>query len=297
MHDPDFNRYSTIIIDEAHERTVATDILMALLKSVLKKRPDLRVIIMSATLDAPTFRQYFSLDGGATPARLMNIPGRSYPVEIFHIRESQQDHVQMAIEVVMRIHAGDEPGDILLFLTGEAEIETACKKMRELVDESYRTNPNITPLDCIPLYAMLSPEKQQRIFDPPPNPRTPGGRPGRKVIVATNIAETSLTIDGIYFVVDCGLAKQKVYIPRTRMSYMPTKRISKASAAQRVGRAGRTGPGKCYRLYTADDYEAMVEKTRPEVLNINLTHAVLTLLNIGVKVCSLFFFFFHRCMY
>ena len=285
MYDPDFSRYSTIIIDEAHERTIATDILMALLKSVVKKRRDLRVIIMSATLDAPTFRQYFSLDDGATPARLLNIPGCSYPVEVLHLRQPGQDYVQMAIEVVMRIHAGGEPGDILLFLTGEDEIEMACKKIKERVNSSWRRNPDIGPLECIPLYSLLPPEEQQRIYDPPPKPRKQGGRAGRKVIVATNIAETSLTIDGIYFVIDCGFAKQKVYIPRTRMNYLRSKMISKASAQQRVGRAGRTGPGKCYRLYTGADHEGMVEKTRPEVLNIDLSHDVLKLLNIGIKVC------------
>ena len=283
MSDPDFTKYSAIIIDEAHERTIATDILMALLKSVAKKRPDLKIIIMSATLDAPMFRAYFSLDG-VTPAPLLHVAGRSYPVTTKYIKESPLDYVQKAIDVVLRIHTHDNAGDILLFLTGEDEIETTCKRIANTVNDIRKRNPKIGPLDCIPLYSLLPPEKQQRIFDPPPVSRVPGGRPGRKVIVSTNIAETSLTIDGIYFVVDCGYSKQMVFNPKLRMDYLRVKRISKASAEQRAGRAGRTGPGQCYRLYTEEEYEDMAEKTRPEVLNIDLSDATLKMLTMGIKV-------------
>lgn len=283
MSDPEFSKYSTIIIDEAHERTVNTDMLMALLKSVAKKRPNLKIIIMSATLDAPTFQRYFSLDDGTTTAPLLKIQGQSYPVEILHIKQSIEDYVQTAIQVVMRIHATSGPGDILLFLTGEDEIETACKKLSELMRSAVKRNAKLGPLDCIPLYSLLGPDKQKRIFDSAPKPRFNGSLPGRKVIIATNIAETSLTIDGIYYVVDCGYSKQKVFIPRTKISYLRPMKISKASAQQRVGRAGRTGPGKCYRLYTEDEFHDLVEKTRPEVLNVDLSEAVLKLLKIGVK--------------
>jgi pre-mRNA-splicing factor ATP-dependent RNA helicase DHX15/PRP43 len=286
MYDPDFRRYSAVIIDEAHERTIATDILMVLLKSVTKRRPDLKIIIMSATLDAPVFQEYFSLDG-VTRAPLLNIPGRSYPVEINYVKETPDDYVKKAIQVVLYTHTSDEQGDILLFLTGEDEIETTCQRINAAVDGVRKGNSITGPLDCIPLYSHLPPEKQQRIFDPPPVNQIPGGQPGRKVIVATNIAETSLTIDGIYFVIDCGFSKHKIHHPSLRMEYFRVKRISRASAQQRAGRAGRTGPGRCYRLYTEDEFEEMAEKTRPEVLNIDLSDAALKLLTIGINVRGL----------
>ncbi|KAF8345496.1 pre-mRNA-splicing factor ATP-dependent RNA helicase PRP43 [Amanita rubescens] len=261
MYDPDFRRYSTIIIDEAHERTIATDILLVLLRSVAKKRPDLKIIIMSATLDAPL----------------------SYPVEINYVKETPEDYVKKAIKVVLHIHTSDEQGDILLFLTGEDEIEVTCQRINIAVDAIRKREPKTGPVDCIPLYSLLTREKQQKIFDPPPVNRVQGGQAGRKVIVATNIAETSLTIDGIYFVIDCGFSKYKIHHPSLRMEYLRVKKISKASAQQRAGRAGRTGPGRCYRLYTEDEYNDMAEKTRPEVLNIDLSDAVLKLLTIGIK--------------
>ena len=286
MYDPDFRRYSAVIIDEAHERTIATDILMVLLKSVAKRGLDLKIIIMSATLDAPMFREYFSLDE-VNRAPLLVIPGRSYPVEINYVKEAPDDYVKKAIQVVLHTHTSNEPGDILLFLTGEDEIETTCKRINDAVDRIREREPETGPLDCIPLYALLSPEKQQRIFDPPPINQVPGGQPGRKVIVATNIAETSLTIDGIYFVIDCGFSKYKVHHPGFRMEYFRVKRISRASAEQRAGRAGRTGPGRCYRLYTEAEFEEMAEKTRPEVMNIDLSDAALKLLTMGINVRGL----------
>lgn len=285
MYDPDFRRYSTIIIDEAHERTIATDILMVLLKSVTKRRSDLKIIIMSATLDAPMFQEYFSIDGLDAP--LLLIPGRSYPVEINHVKETPEDYVKKAIQVVLHTHTSNEQGDILLFLTGEDEIESTCKRINDAVHRIRKRDPETGPLDCIPLYSLLSPEKQQRIFEPPPVNPVPGGQPGRKVIVATNIAETSLTIDGIYFVIDCGFSKHKIHHPGFRMEYLRVKRISRASAEQRAGRAGRTGPGRCYRLYSEDEFEEMAEKTRPEVMNIDLSDAVLKLLIMGINVRGL----------
>ncbi|KAF1817271.1 pre-mRNA-splicing factor ATP-dependent RNA helicase PRP43 [Eremomyces bilateralis CBS 781.70] len=276
MHDNDLKRYSTIILDEAHERTLATDILMGLLKEVVKRRPDLKIVVMSATLDATKFQKYFY------EAPLLAVPGRTHPVEIFYTPEPENDYLEAAIRTVVQIHATEPEGDILLFLTGEEEIEDACRKITLETDELVRA-ADAGPLKVYPLYGSLPPYQQQKIFEPAPAPRTKDGRPGRKVIVSTNIAETSLTIDGIVYVVDPGFSKQKVYNPRIRVESLLVSPISKASAQQRAGRAGRTRPGKCFRLYTEPAFKKeLIEQTYPEILRSNLSATVLDLKKLGV---------------
>jgi pre-mRNA-splicing factor ATP-dependent RNA helicase DHX15/PRP43 len=276
MNDNDLNRYSTIILDEAHERTLATDILMGLLKEVVIRRPDLKLIIMSATLDAQKFQRYFM------DAPLLAVPGRTHPVEIFYTPEPERDYVEAALRTVLQIHATEAEGDILLFLTGEEEIEDAVRKISLEADEMVR-EADAGPLKCYPLYGTLPPAQQQKIFEPAPPPRKQGGRPGRKCIVSTNIAETSLTIDGIVYVVDPGFSKQKVYNPRIRVESLLVSPISKASAQQRAGRAGRTRPGKCFRLYTEGAFKKeLIEQTYPEVLRSNLSSTVLELKKLGI---------------
>lgn len=201
MHDPYMQRYSCIVIDEAHERTLSTDVLMGLLKDVMLKRPDLKVVVMSATLDAAKFQLYFD------NAPLMKVPGRTHPVEVFYTPEPERDYVEASVRTVVQIHQYEAPGDVLLFLTGEEEIEDACRRIRT---EAEALGDSVGPMEVYPLYASLPPRQQQDIFKDAPGPRRPGGLPGRKVIVSTNIAETSLTIDGIVFVVDPGFSKQKV---------------------------------------------------------------------------------------
>ncbi|KAJ4380451.1 DEAH-box ATP-dependent RNA helicase prp43 [Didymella sp. IMI 355093] len=268
MHDNNLSRYSTIILDEAHERTLATDILMGLLKEVVLRRKDLKLIIMSATLDATKFQKYFH------NAPLLAVPGRTHPVE--------RDYVEAALRTVLQIHATEPEGDVLLFLTGEEEIEDACRKI-SLEAQDLTREGGAGPLAVYPLYGSLPPAQQQKIFSQAPPPLTPGGRPGRKVIVSTNIAETSLTIDGIVYVVDPGFSKQKVYNPRIRVESLLVSPISKASAQQRAGRAGRTRPGKCFRLYTESAFKKeLIEQTYPEILRSNLASTVLELKKLGV---------------
>jgi len=277
MHDHEMSRYSCIILDEAHERTLATDILMALLKQIAARRPDLKIIIMSATLDAQKFQRYFN------DAPLLAVPGRTHPVEVFYTPEPERDYVEAAIRTVLQIHASEPEGDILLFLTGEDEIEDACRKIGMEAEELQR-EVDAGPLAIYPLYGTLPPQQQQRIFDKAPGPLRKGGRPGRKCIVSTNIAETSLTIDGIVYVVDPGFSKQKIYNPRIRVESLLVSPISKASAQQRAGRAGRTKPGKCFRLYTEKAFKKeLIESTYPEILRSNLANTVLELKKLGVE--------------
>lgn len=273
MNDPMLKRYNTIILDEAHERTLATDILFGVIKNILEKRRDLKLIVMSATLDAEKFQNFFN------GSKILNIPGRLYPVEIFYTLQAEKNYIQVVIRTVFDIHLNEEEGDILVFLTGEEEIEMTKRE----IEKALSRNKTAGQLIVLPLYSSLPPAQQQKIFDPPPKPRFQGDKVGRKCILATNIAETSITIDGIVYVIDPGFSKQKVYNPRARIESLLIAPISKASAQQRAGRAGRTKPGKCFRLYTEKSYElTLPEQTYPEILRSNLGSVVLNLKKLGI---------------
>uniref|UniRef100_A0A8C2EF33 RNA helicase n=1 Tax=Cyprinus carpio TaxID=7962 RepID=A0A8C2EF33_CYPCA len=266
--DPDLGQYAIIMLDEAHERTIHTDVLFGLLKKTVQKRTDMKLIVTSATLDAVKFSQYFY------EAPIFTIPGRTYPVEVLYTKEPETDYLDASLITVMQIHLTEPPGDVLVFLTGQEEIDTACEILYERMKS---LGPDVPELIILPVYSALPSEMQTRIFDPAP----PGSR---KVVIATNIAETSLTIDGIYYVVDPGFVKQKVYNSKTGIDQLVVTPISQAQAKQRAGRAGRTGPGKCYRLYTERAYrDEMLTTNVPEIQRTNLASTVLSLKAMGIN--------------
>ncbi|KAF8365082.1 hypothetical protein HHK36_032913 [Tetracentron sinense] len=313
LGEPDLATYSVVMVDEAHERTLSTDILFGLLKAsrntsnfiflhkkskplpgiplgwptnytlhfstvaymhwselkfdITRFRTDLKLLISSATLDAEKFSDYFD------SAPIVEIPGRRFPVEINYTKAPEANYLDAAIVSVLQIHVTEPPGDILVFFTGQEEIETAEAILKH---RTRGLGTKIAELIICPIYANLPTELQAKIFEP-----TPEG--ARKVVLATNIAETSLTIDGIKYVIDPGFCKMKSYNPRTGMESLLITPISKASALQRAGRSGRTGPGKCFRLYTAYNYfNNLEDNTLPEIQRTNLANVALCLKRLGI---------------
>jgi len=268
LTEPDLAGYAALIIDEAHERTLSTDILFALVKDIARFRPELRLLISSATMDANKFSEYFD------EAPIFYVPGRRYPVDIHYTPQPEANYLHAAITTVFQIHTTQPRGDILVFFTGQDEIDTAMENLQET---ARALGNKVGELIVCPIYANLPSEMQAKIFEP-----TPDG--ARKVVLATNIAETSITIDGVVFVIDPGFVKQNSYNPRSGMASLVVVPCSRASANQRAGRAGRIGPGKAFRLYTKWAYSnELEENTVPEIQRTNLGMVVLLLKSLGIN--------------
>ncbi|KAF3839509.1 hypothetical protein F7725_018226 [Dissostichus mawsoni] len=277
LTEPDLASYSVVIIDEAHERTLHTDILFGLIKDIARFRPDLKVLVASATLDTERFSCFFD------DAPVFRIPGRRFPVDIFYTKAPEADYLEACVVSVLQIHVTQPPGDCLVFLTGQEEIEACCELLQE---RCRRLGSKIAELLVLPIYANLPSDMQAKIFNPPrlePASSLCNYILG-VVVVATNIAETSLTIDGIIYVIDPGFCKQKSYNARTGMESLIVTPCSRASANQRAGRAGRVAAGKCFRLYTAWAFKhEMEESTVPEIQRTNLGNVVLLLKSLGIN--------------
>lgn len=278
LADPELSSYSAIIIDEAHERTLQTDVLLGLVKDISQHRPELRIVISSATMKATKFSDYFD------NAPIFNVPGRRFPVSVHYTKSPEGNYLHAAITTLFQIHTTQGPGDVLIFLTGQDEIETVAENIGETC---RKLGDKFPELIICPIYANMPPELQQRIFEP-----TREG--ARKVVIATNIAETSITIDGIAYVIDSGFVKENVFNPSTGMESLVVVPCSQASADQRAGRAGRVGPGKCFRLYTKWAYfHEMAENATPEILRTNLVSVILLLLSLGITDLIHFEFLDH----
>ncbi|RLV49177.1 ATP-dependent RNA helicase HrpA [Nocardioides mangrovicus] len=266
QRDKELRRYDTIIVDEAHERSLNVDFILGYLKRLLPRRPDLKVIITSATIDTARFSEHF----GGCP--VVEVSGRSYPVEVRYrplLEESYddddgepvvRDQTEAVVDAVKELRA-EGTGDVLVFLPGEREIRDTADALAPL------------DLEVLPLYSRLSAAEQHQVF---------AAHTGRRVVLATNVAETSLTVPGIRYVVDTGLARISRYSARTKVQRLPVEPVSRASANQRAGRCGRVAPGVAIRLYSEEDYEARPEFTDPEILRTNLASVVLQMTSLGL---------------
>ena len=277
MMDPLLKKYSIIMLDEAHERTLYTDIVIGLIKKIQKKREDLRVIVASATLDAERFFQFFNKnetrDKNKDTAAIMTIEGRMFPVDVFYSLDPVPNYLKATVETVMKIHRLEKEGDVLCFLTGQDEVENVVSM---LIDEAKQLPRDGLKMRVLPMYGALPAAEQMKVFQ-----RT--SRNCRKIVVATNIAEASITINGIVYVIDCGFVKLPAFNPKSGVESLVIVPVSQASAEQRAGRAGRVRSGKAFRLYTEDSFEKLPAQTVPEMQRSNMAAVVLQLKALGIN--------------
>ncbi|XP_070772902.1 ATP-dependent RNA helicase DHX33 [Enoplosus armatus] len=270
--DPLLLRYTVVVLDEAHERTVHTDVLFGVVKTAQRRRRELnkvplKVIVMSATMDVDLFSEYFN------KSPVLYLEGRQHPIQIYYTKQPQSDYLQAALVSVFQIHQEAPPShDILVFMTGQEEIEALARTCRDI---AKHLPDGCGPMVVIPLYASLPPAQQLRVFQPAP-------KGCRKVILSTNIAETSVTISGIKYVIDTGMVKAKRFNPDSGLEVLAVQQVSKAQAWQRSGRAGREDSGSCYRLYTEQEFDNLIPMTVPEIQRCNLAGVMLQLMALGI---------------
>lgn len=266
------------MIDEAHERTVNTDTLLGLLKRIAQRRQDLKIIISSATVEAEVLMDFFDLGASRSSkstSTILCVEGRNHPIEVFYAKDSVANYVKASVDTVIAIHEHEPSGDVLVFLTGQDEVEEAVSLLVEY-SRSAKERQDGKKMFVLPLHASLPSRDLFKVFETFP-------RSVRKVVVATNVAEASVTIPGITFVVDCGFVKMRFFNPKTRSDALAVVPISQASATQRAGRAGRTRPGKVFRLYPEDEFKKLATTTIPEVQRTNTAFLILQLKALGVK--------------
>nr|XP_027193902.1 probable pre-mRNA-splicing factor ATP-dependent RNA helicase prp43 [Dermatophagoides pteronyssinus] len=263
--DTKLSNYSVIIIDEVHERSVTIDLLVAIYKLNFFKKSNLKLVIMSATMEAQLFSKFFDY------AVVINIPGRIYNVKVNYLNTVSEEYISNGLNIIVDICLSDDSGDVLFFLPGKEEILVACALLKKMY------NDKIKGLIILPLYSNLSKSEQELVFvETPPN--------SRKVVLSTNIAETSVTIPNIVFVVDSGVERKNVYCPMIQGTSLITVQIAKSSANQRKGRAGRVKDGVCYRLYSQEFYEHNMEEfPTPEICRVETDEIVLILKKLGVS--------------
>jgi ATP-dependent RNA helicase DDX35 len=299
LTDPLLSRYSVVMVDEAHERSLNSDALMGILKKIRRKRKDLRIVVCSATIDAQSFLDYFvspscqlvrkrkrrwgPRPGEEAPVEeaqggtIISVDGRQHPVDILYLADPVADYIRSTVETALRIHKEESGGDILCFLPSGEDIDTAIRLADEY--ETADTSKGKKQVAFLPLYGSLPYQMQAQVFQP----KSSSERHVRRIIFATNIAETSVTVPDVTDIIDCGYAKLPYFDAKTGFDRLIVAPISRASAKQRAGRAGRVQSGKCYRLYTEKFMmEKMEEATPPEILRSNLTGFILTLKALGI---------------